>query len=187
MIARLNDSVRRDPWLWATGLLAAVLLAYLNLHDARLFASLTMNRTIPDSDLQASPASLLALRDYLATRPEAADVLRSMHLYPDLLLPAVLTTFLALLIRRLTPGAVVFRRPAEMLLPGFLVIPLVYGLADYVENAVSLMFFPPATPTTALAGTLAVLLFWATRVKFLAATVAALIILRLIMARSTTP
>lgn len=170
--------------LWVTGLLSALLLAYMNLHDAKLFAALTMNRAMPDFNLQASPDSLLLLRDDLASKPEAAAVLRSMHLYPDMLLPAVLTVFLVLIIRRLTPGAIVYRRAAETLLPAFLVLPILYGLSDYVENAASLMLFPPASPAPGTLGTLADILFWATRIKYLAATIAGLVVLRLILARA---
>ena len=172
--------------LWATGAVSAVLLAYMNLHSARLFATLTRDRALPDSDLQATPESLLLLRDDLVSKPEAADVLRSMHLYPDMLLPAVLTVFLVLMIRRLAPGAIIYRRAAETLLPALLVPPILYGLSDYFENAVSLLFFPPASPSTSLLGTLATLLFWATRIKFLAVTIAGIIVLRLILARSIT-
>ncbi len=100
MSFRLGESLRTDPWLWLTGLLSAGLLALMTLRDAALFASLTQGRTIPDFDVSSTRESLLALRDYLATRPEAAELLRAIHLQGDLVLPAALTIFLFLL----TPG-----------------------------------------------------------------------------------
>jgi hypothetical protein len=180
---RLGDSLKSDPWLWLTGVVSAGLLALMNLRDAALFASLAHGRTIPDSDISSTRESLLAMRDYLGTKPEAAELLRAIHLQADLVLPAVLTIFLFLLIRRLVPGAVVYGRPAESLLPFMLVFPFLYGFADYSENVTSLMLFPPAAPTPALAAFLADALSWATRLKFLAVTIAGVIVARLLIAR----
>jgi len=180
---RLADSLKTDPWLWLTGLVSAGLLALMNLRDAPLFASLTHGRTIPDSDISSTAESLLALKEFLGTRPEGAELLRAMHLQADLVLPAVLTIFLFLLIRRLVPGAVVYGRPAERLLPIMLALPFLYGFADYSENVIGLMLFPPASPTPALAAFLADALSWATRLKFLAVTIAGVIVARLVIAR----
>lgn len=185
MTFRLGDSLKTDPWLWLTGLVSAGLLTLMNLRDAALFASLTHGRTIPDSDFSSTRESLLALKEYLVARPDAADVLRAMHLQADLVLPAMLTVFLLLLIRRLAPGAVVYGRPAESLLPVAMVFPILYGLSDYAENVISLMLFPPATPTPATAALLADALTWATRMKFLGATIAGVIVARLLIARFT--
>jgi hypothetical protein len=183
LISRLAAEFRRDPALWLTGLTSAALLALMNLREAPLFASLSMGRTIPDSDLAATPDNLMALQSYLAGKPETAGVLRSMHLYPDMVLPAVLTVFLFLIIRRLAQGATVYGRPAEKLLSIFLAVPILYGLADYAENALSLAFFPPASPSPALSALLANALFWATRLKFLAVSISAIIVLRLALAQ----
>lgn len=153
------------------------------LRDAPRFAALTMGRTIPDGDLNATPESLIALKLYLESRPEAADLLRTMHLVPDMALPAVLTLFLILSIRRLAQGAIVYRRPAHTLLGIFLAVPLLYGLADFVENGLSLALFPPAEPSPSLAAMLANALFWATRLKMLSLSISALIVIRLMAAR----
>ena len=183
MSFRLGESLKSEPWLWLTGVVSAGLLALMNLRDAALFASLTHGRTIPDSDISSTRESLLAMRDYLGTKQEAAELLRAIHLQADLVLPAVLTIFLFHLIRRLVPGAVVYGRPAESLLPFMLVFPFLYGFADYSENVTSLMLFPPAAPTPALAAFLADALSWATRLKFLAVTIAGVIVARLLIAR----
>jgi hypothetical protein len=180
---RLGDSLRTDPWLWLTGLISAGLLVVMNLRDAARFCELTHGRTMPDFDVGSTPESLLALRDFLASRPEAAETLRAMHLQADLVLPAALTLFLILAIRRLVPGAIVYGRPAEKLLPLLLVFPILYGLTDYVENAISLMLFPPAAPEPAFAALLANALGWATRLKFLAVTIAGVTVVRLLIAR----
>ncbi|MCD2172761.1 hypothetical protein [Rhizobium sp. C4] len=183
MSFRLGDSLKSDPWLWLAGLVSAALLLVMNLRDAAQFAALTHGRTIPDSDISSTGESLLALKDYLATKPEAAEVLRTMHLQADLVLPAALTIFLLLLIRRLVPGAIVYGRPAESLLAVMMVFPILYGLADYSENVIGLLLFPPSSPTAASAALLADALSWATRLKFLAATIAGVIIARLLIAR----
>ncbi len=183
MSFRLGESLRTDPWLWLTGLLSAGLLALMTLRDAALFASLTQGRTIPDFDVSSTRESLLALRDYLATRPEAAELLRAIHLQGDLVLPAALTIFLFLLTRRLAPGATVYSRPAENLLPVLLIFPVLYGFADYSENVVSLLLFPPAMPQPSAAAFLADALSWATRMKFLAVTIAGVFVARLVIAR----
>ena len=183
MSFRLGDSLRTDPWLWLTGAVSVGLLALMNLRDAALFASLTHGRTIPDSDFSSTRESLLALKDYLGTQADAADVLRAMHLQADLVLPATLTIFLFLLLRRLAPGAVIYGRPAENLLPLLLMFPVLYGFADYSENVLSLLLFPPAQPQPATAAFLADALSWATRMKFLAATIAGVFVARLVIAR----
>ena len=183
MSFRLGESVKSDPWLWLTGLVSAALLLLMNLRDAALFASMTQGRTIPDSDFSSTRESLLALRDYLATRPEAAELFRAMHLQADLFLPAALTAFLFLLLRRLAGGAVIYGRPAESLLPLLLTFPILYGFADYSENILCLLLFPPAAPQPATAAFLADSLSWATRMKFLAATIAGVFVARLVIAR----
>lgn len=185
MSFRLGDSLKSDPWLWLTGLISAALVSLMHLRDGAQFALLMNGRPMPDSDVSSTTESLLLLKDDLGSRPEAAELLRAMHLQADLVLPATLTLFLVLLIRRLVPGAVVYGRPAERLLAIMLVSPILYGLADYTENVLCLLLFPPAAPTPATAALLADALTWATRLKFLAMTIAGVIIARLLIARLT--
>ncbi|MBC2773125.1 hypothetical protein H6M51_09635 [Rhizobium sp. AQ_MP] len=170
---------RQAPLLWASGVLSAALLGWMNLSFALPFAGVTGGRSIPDLDIESSGQGLLALRSLLETRPEAAELLRAMHLGPDLVLPAVLGLFLALLTRRLATGASLYGRPAEGLLPVLLALPIGYAAFDYVENVTSLMLFPPASPAPGTAGLLAEILSWLTRVKFAALVISGILILRL--------
>jgi hypothetical protein len=170
---------RQAPLLWGSGIVSAGLLAWMNLGFARPFAGLTGGRAMPDLDIETTAQSLLGLRGILETRPEAAELLRAMHLGPDLVLPANLSLFLFLLMRRVVPGASLYGRPAERLMPILLALPVAYGLIDYVENISSLMLFPPSIPAPAMAGLLAGALVWLTRLKFLFLVVSGILILRL--------
>jgi hypothetical protein len=102
-----------------------------------------------------------------------------MHLGPDLLFPAVFALFLFLLMRRVAPGASLYGRPAERLMPVLLALPIAYGVIDYIENISSLMLFPPFIPAPAMADLLAEALVWFTRLKFLFLVVSGILILRL--------
>ena len=180
----LASSFGRDRPLWLTGLVSACLLVYMNVHDAVQFASLTNGRDFPGSDLSATPESILALRDLLIARPDAAAVMHTLHLYPDMVLPAALTAFLVLLIRRLSAGALIYRRRAETLLPILLTIPLLYGVFDYTENTLCFLLFPPASPAPENLQQLAQGLYWATRLKFLFVTISFLLAARLALAHT---
>jgi hypothetical protein len=185
VIARLTESARRDSVIWLTGLASLLLLIYMNVHHGPLFSELTFGRTIPDSDFSATPDSLLSLRQMLESRPEAAGTLFAMHLVPDMVLPVLLAAFLLLLMRRLMAGATLYGRPAEQLEPVLLLLPVFYAVADYSENAASFLFFPPSTPSQASMATLSVAIYWATRLKFLFATVSVLVIIRLAIAKAS--
>lgn len=170
---------RRAPLLWGSGVLSAALLLWMNLGFAAAFSELTGGRAIPDLDIDSSGQGLLALKSLLETRPEAAELLRAMHLGPDLLLPAILGLFLALLMRRVATGAGLYGRPAERLLPFLLALPIGYIVVDYLENVTSLMLFPPASPAPGTAILLAETLSWLTRLKFAALVISSILVLRL--------
>lgn len=170
---------RNAPLLWASGALSVGLLAWMNLGFALPFAGLTGGRAMPDLDIEGTGQGLLALKSLLETRPEAAELLRAMHLGPDLLLPASLAVFLFLLTRQVATGASLYGRPAERLLPVLLALPTAYVLVDYLENITSLMLFPPATPAPATASLMADALSWLTRLKFAALVISAILVLRL--------
>lgn len=169
----------KAPLLWASGALSAVLLLWMNRSFAWPFAELTGGRGMPDLDIESTGQGLLALKALLETRPDAAELLRAMHFGPDLLLPAVLGLFIILLMRRVAPGAGLYGRPAERLLPALIALPIAYVLVDYAENGVSLMLFPPSLPLPETASLLAEALAWLTRVKFAALVISGIIILRL--------
>jgi len=170
---------RQAPLLWGAGIVSAVLLVWMNLGFTVPFASLTGGRPVPDLDIDSSGQGLIALKALLETRSEAADLLRTMHLGPDLLLPAVLGLFLVLLMRQVAPGASLYGRPAERLLPALIALPLAYVVVDYTENILSLMLFPPATPAPDKAHLLAEAVSWLTRIKFAALVISGILVLRL--------
>lgn len=169
----------KAPLLWASGVLSAALLAWMNLSFAWPFAELTGGRAMPDLDIESTGQGLLALNMVLESRPEAAALLRSMHLGPDLLLPATLGLFLVLLIRRAAPGASLYGRPAAQLLPALLALPIAYVVVDYAENVVSILLFPPSVPAPGNADLLAEAHAWLTRLKFAALVISAILALRL--------
>ncbi|MHA7969874.1 hypothetical protein [Rhizobium sp. CAU 1783] len=186
MILTRLPGPRRAPLLWASGALSAVLLAWLNLGFAATFRELTGGRPMPDLDIDSSREGLAALKSMLEGRPEAAGLLRTLHLGPDLVLPAALGLFLFLLMRRVAKGANLYGRPAERLLPALLALPLAYGAIDYAENVVALMLFPPSLPTPGAASLLAGALVWLTRLKFLALVVSGVLVLRLAFSPRST-
>lgn len=179
MILGRMPGLRQAPLLWASGAISAVLLGWMNLGFVSRFAELTGGRAMPDLDIESTGQGLLALKSVLEARPEAADLLRAMHLGPDLVLPAVLGLFLVLLMRRAVSGAGLYGRPAERLLPALLALPTAYVVVDYAENVVSLMLFPPSVPTPETASLLAEALAWLTRLKFAALIISGILVLRL--------
>ena len=179
MILSRLPGPRQAPLLWGSGIVSAGLLAWMHLGFVSPFFVLAGKRTIPDLDINGTAQSLLGLKKVLENRPEAAEVLRSMHLGPDLLFPAVFALFLFLLMRRVAPGASLYGRPIERLMPVLLALPIAYGVIDYIENISSLMLFPPSIPAPAMADLLAGALVWLTRLKFLFLVVSGILILRL--------
>lgn len=175
----LRESLKRDSFIWGTGLASAAFLAFMNLSSAPRFASMTMGRKIPDSDLSSTVDGILQLRTVLETHPNAAVVLRDMHLYADMALPILLASFFVALIVRLSRGATIYRRSAESVMSVTLAFPILYALCDYSENVLSLMLFPPSHPNAALAWQLAEAMHWATKLKFMFAALSCVMILRL--------
>lgn len=169
----------KAPLLWASGVFSAALLVWMNLGFAWSFSELTGGRAIPDLDIESTGQGLLALKMVLESKPDAAVLLRNMHLGPDLVLPATLGLFIVLLMRRVASGASLYGRPAERLLPALIALPVVYVVVDYAENIVSLLLFPPASPAPGTAGLLAEALSWLTRLKFAALVIAGILVLRL--------
>lgn len=169
----------KAPLLWGSGVVSALLLAWMNLSFAWPFAELTGGRAMPDLDIESTGQGLLALKAVLESKPDAAALLRSMHLGPDLLLPATLGLFLVLLIRRAALGASLYSRPAARLLPALLALPIAYVVVDYAENVVSLLLFPPSVPAPGNADLLAEAHAWLTRLKFAALVISGILALRL--------
>jgi hypothetical protein len=179
MILRLLPGPIKAPLLWASGVLSAALLAWMNLGFAWPFADMTGGRAMPDLDIESTGQRLLALKVLLESKPEAAALLRAMHLGPDLLLPAALGLFLVLLTRRVVSGASFYGRPAETLLPFLVAVPIAYGAIDYAENICSLLLFPPSEPMPGNADLIAEAHAWLTRLKFAALVISGILVLRL--------
>jgi hypothetical protein len=169
----------KAPLLWGSGVLSAGLFAWMNLGFARPFAELTGGVAMPDLDLESTGQGILSLRTLLEARPEAAELLRAMYVGPDLILPACLGLFVVLLMRRIAPGAGLYGRPAERLLPALLALPIAYVLVDYAENILSLMLFPPSSPAPGTASLMAEALSWLNRLKFAVLIISGLLVLRL--------
>lgn len=112
-------------------------------------------------------------------RAEARDLLQLMYLGPDLVLPFVLTLSLCLLLRGYAPGVVLYGRRLDVRHAWLLcLVPVAYGVFDYLENFGFLSYFPPAEPGPWLAENLPQILPWVTRVKFVLLFVSGLLALR---------
>lgn len=166
---------RTWPAIACLGVLSAGLLAWLLVLGNR-FASLPPKVGMPDSDWNSTPGSIGTLAESLADHAEAADLLRFIHLGPDMVFPVLAAAFFVSLIAKLLPGAVLYGRavsPAAGRL--LLVVPIAYMVADYSENVLSLLFFPPAQPSATVSTLAPVLIPWATRLKFMFFAISAIL------------
>lgn len=121
-------------------------------------------------------------------RQEARDLLRLMYLGPDLVLPLALSLSLVLLLKGLASGAILYGRRLELRHVRLLcLLPLTYGLLDYVENAGFLLFFPPASPGPVLSALLPDALPLISRLKLAFLAVSAILVIRLGWFRPTAP
>lgn len=170
------------PYWIAVGFLTAVsigLLAYMMLVIGPEFEAL-VHLTMPDFRLMGYlPADVVVLSKVLATSPEAAGMLRGLHLFPDLLFPACYGAVSWLLLQRHARGATVFHKP----LAGFrfwivVLTPVAYALFDYAENIAGLMLFPPAVPQAGHAAFLGDILPFLTRAKGMLFFVTLILVLR---------
>ncbi len=129
-------------------------------------------------------ADVLTLIDAVRASPVAATFLRDLHLGPDLLFPAAYGLLCFLLIRRFAPGVLVFHKPmAGWRLLAALAVPVLYALADYAENSLSLMLFPPALPSPERIALLAGWLPLATRLKAMLFFITLILALRFVLFR----
>lgn len=179
MILGQLPTPRQAPLLWASGALSVALLLWMNLGFALPFRELAGNRPMPDLDIGSTAQRLLELRTVLQDRQEAVGLLRGMHLGPDLLLPASLGLFIALLLQRLARGASLYGRPAERLLPFLLAVPVAYAGIDYAENILCILLFQPSVPAPGAAVWMAEAISWLTRLKFVFLVVSGIVVLRL--------
>jgi hypothetical protein len=89
-------------------------------------------------------ADALALRDQLI-RPDqsaAAGILFRMYIGPDLVMPACFGILFALLLHKYAAGGRMYGKDVTPgVMRALLLLPLVYGLADYAENAFGLFYY----------------------------------------------
>lgn len=158
-------------WTAAAALLGALaigLLLYMNVVIGPQVRAL-VDLPIPDFRLEGYEAvDAAAFSTALSASPEAADLMRYMHLGPDMVFPAAFCILALMVLVRHAPRALVFHRPITRLgIALVLAAPVFYAIADYAENIISLMLFPPATPdpqNTVLSFSLLAVL---TRTKFM--------------------
>lgn len=129
-------------------------------------------------------ADVLKLVEAVKQAPEAATILRSLHLGPDLFFPAAFAVLALMLIARFAPGSVVFHKPMTgWRLAIALAAPLLYAVSDYAENIFSLMLFSPAAPDADRAADLVRWLPLATRMKAMFFFISLILALRFVLFR----
>lgn len=181
-------STRRFSWfLLVAGFLAATsigLLLHIIVVTGPEFQHLA---SMPMLDFRLTgyePADVGAMIVALRQSPEAADLLRTMHLLEDMLLPASYTALALMVLARYAPGSTVFHKPLTGYRTGIvLAMPLLYAFADYTENLSSLLIFPPANPSPGTMTYLADVLPAATRLKAMFFFVTLILMLRFTLFR----
>lgn len=113
-------------------------------------------------------ADAIALRDQLV-RPEqsvAAGILFRMYIGPDLVMPACFGILFALLLQKFASGGRMYGKDVTPgVMRAILLLPLVYTLADYAENAFGLFYYFRALPSSG-PETIPKILPWLTATKF---------------------
>lgn len=140
-----------SPFWIVVGFLIATcigLLLHMGLVILPHFSELT-RLTVPDARLAGyEAADVSVVLEALRQSPEAASLLRGLHLIPDMIFPAAFTLLALMLLARFAPGVTVFHKPlAGYRLWIVLAMPVLYAVCDYAENSISLMLFPPAMPS----------------------------------------
>ena len=137
-----------------------------------------------------SPVDLHVLRDLVMQpdRTQAAVLLFWMYAGPDLILPAALAGLGMLLLKRVAPGGHLFRRPVTASnMKALLAVPLVYAVADYAENALSLAYFSVTAPSAWVLENAPVILPWIASFKMSFFCVTVILILRVLLMRRLVP
>jgi hypothetical protein len=125
-----------------------------------------------------------AMHGLLERKPEARDLLISMHRGPDLILPAALTALLFSILVRLRPGGHYFSRPMHpAMIAAIYALPFVFGFSDYVENILTNNLFGGGTEWSFSEA----ILPWASSLKFASLSVCVIVILRFLAYRFAPP
>lgn len=112
---------------------------------------------------------------------DARRLFLSMFSGADTLLPACLTVLGMVLMARFAPGGRIYGvAVTPAVLRGLLALPLAYGLFDYAENGLSLMYFrsEPLALSAWMSVNAPVILPWLGKFKMVLALVTAILILR---------
>ncbi len=182
----MNDASSRIP-IFVVALLAAASLG--------LFAWMLLGFVLPFCDLAKTSmlevrmgpygaADIGAMRDLLGKNQPALDLLNAMHHGPDLFFPAIFTAFLYTALLKLRPAGHYFNRPlSPAVIAAIYALPFVYGLSDYVENILTTNIFGGGVEW----GFAATVLPWFSTIKFLAAAICLIVILRFALYRIVPP
>jgi hypothetical protein len=182
----------REPSARLIGALAAVCIAlfvWSYIGFALPFRAAAGGRDVLDIRIGGyDSADVVGMLEYLRDHPDAASILRSLHLGPELVLPALLAVLLFLLLRIARPGGSFFGRalPAIVIAALFF-LPVLYAAADYAENVASLTLFPPATPSDGTVAFFVWLLPLLTRLKFAMLAIILILLARFTLLRSRSP
>lgn len=133
-----------------------------------------------------SPVDLHVLKDLLLQpdRTQAAVLLFWIYAGPDLIMPAVLAGLGMLLLKRFAPGGTLFRKPLTAAnMRALLAVPLVYALADYAENALSIAYFCIPEPPAWIMENAPVALPWIASFKMAFFCITLLLTLRFVLLR----
>lgn len=175
-------SEKISPYWIVVGFLIATsvgLLAHMGLVMVPAFHDLT-GQTMPDARLTGyEPADVVAVADALRQSPEAAALYRGLHLIPDMIFPAAFALLSLMLLGKYAPGVTVFHKP----LSGYrlwivFAVPVLYAACDYAENIMSLLLFPPASPTPEAFDRMTGILPLATRAKAMFFFISLIFVLR---------
>jgi len=113
-------------------------------------------------------ADVLALRDQLIhpDQSPAAGILFRLYIGPDLVMPACFGILYALLLQKFASGGRMYGRDVTPgVMRALMLLPLVYVLADYGENALGLFYYFRAASSDE-PGMIPKILPWLTATKF---------------------
>ena len=175
--------------IWFLLALCGALVAWMFLAIDPEFARLSRAGSLLDARFSGyEPATVRGLHDLLAKTDmaEARDVLRFYYTVPDMILPLAASLLGVLLMLRFAPGNMIFGRPVSPgMVRAFCLLPIGYGVVDYLENFVALAYFPPAQPGPWLTDAAPEILPWLSAIKQALLTVTFILVVRFSVLRYT--
>lgn len=166
-------------------ILCLMLFAWTYLGFILPFRAAAAGRDMLDARLSGyESGDVFDMLQYLRSHPDAAAIQHALYLGPGLIFPAVLAALFFLLMQRVEPGGFFFGRPIP---PGavavIFLLPVLYGLVDYAENAAGLVLYPPATPSVGTIAFLSDVLPILVRLKFVLLVIIVIMLARFAMFR----